>query len=309
MPPMFNRSKPIALVVAFATVALAAVFASSASAGFGADPRIDDVQLGKKHGIAYVKDTETVVDSGSTLASTGCPGKGDSWRVAGGGFSAGRPFNLINMSRPLDYTDADHAADDYWEVESNAAGVGTKVTGYAICMKERKLRYASAIAPDSSDGNRTLSIDCPGGTKPIGGGGSISHSDSFLSSLYPSGNSWNVDAYDSLGGTGNLTADAVCLKSKHVETVKRRFRVAADSNRNVKVLAEAPAMPMGNVYQTQRCSIVIPAPGIPCQPVFSSHPFDGRDKDKLPDDGWEIGASNPSSKSLRVTAYLSSFKP
>jgi len=107
--------------------------------------------------------------------------------VAGGGFSAGRRFNLINMSRPLDYTDADHTADDYWEVESNAAGVGTKITGYAICMKERKLRYASAIAPDSSDGNRTLSIDCPGETMPIGGGGSIGHSDSFLSSLYRAG--------------------------------------------------------------------------------------------------------------------------
>ena len=303
MPPMFNRSKPIALVVAFATVALAAVFASSASAGFGADPRIDDVQLGKKHGIAYVKDTETVVDSGSTLASTGCPGKGDYLRSVAA-FSAGRPFNLINMSRPLDYTDADHNADDYfWEVESNARGRRNEAHGLRDLHEGAEAPVRERDRPRFVGWGPNAVDRLPGRDKPIGGGGSIGHSDSFLSSLYPSGNSWNVDAYDSLGGTGNLTADAVCLKSKHVETVKRRFRVAADSNRNVKVLAEAPAMPMGNVYQTQRCSIVIPAPGIPCQPVFSSHPFDGKDKDKLPDDGWEIGASNPSSKSLRVTAY------
>lgn len=283
--------------------AVAVVFASSASAGFGPDPRIGDVQLGKKNGVAYVKDAETVVDSGSTLASAGCPGKSDSWRVAGGGFDVGRSFNFINMSRPLDYTDPDHAADDYWEVESNSSGTGTKITSYAVCLKERKLRYASAVAPDSVDAERTLSVDCPGRTEPIGGGGSIGHSDSFLTSLYPTGNTWNVAAYDSLGGNGNLTADAVCLKSRHVETVKEKFRVAASSSRNVKIIGEAPSMPMGILYQT------LGPPGIPAQPVFASHPYDGKDKDRIPDDGWEIGASNTSSQALKVTVFLTSYTP
>jgi hypothetical protein len=308
MPSMFGRRETITatVIVALATAAGAAMLASSACAGFAADPRIGDVQLGKKYGIAYVKDAEKVVDSGSTVAPTGCPGKGQAWRVAGGGFSAGRPFNYINASRPLDHTDADQKADDYWQVESYSAGVGTKITGYAICMKEPKLRYASATAPDSPDEDRTLSVDCPGKSKPVGGGASISHSDSFLSSLYPSGRSWNAAVHDFDGGTGNFTADAVCLKSRNIETVRTSRIIDPVTQGNVKILAEAPAMPMSTLYQTHGPSI---GPGIPSQPVFKSVPFDGRDRDRIPDDGWEVGISNTSSQSLRVTFYSTYYTP
>ena len=72
---MLSHKAPVALIVAPAIVVLAAVLASSAFAGFAADPRIGDVQLGKKNGLAYVKDPETVVDTGSTLAPTGCPAR------------------------------------------------------------------------------------------------------------------------------------------------------------------------------------------------------------------------------------------
>ena len=143
----------------------------------------------------------------------------------GGGYSAGKSFNLINMTRPLDYTDADQKADDYWEVESNSSGVGTKITGYAVCMKEPKLKYATEVAPDSSDAERTLSVACPGKTEPIGGGASISHSDSYLESLYPSGKSFKAEVHDFSDGTGNFAADAICLKNPSVETVKRTLRV------------------------------------------------------------------------------------
>ena len=46
MLSMRNRREPVGLAVATATVLLAALFASSAFAGFAADPRIGDVQLG-----------------------------------------------------------------------------------------------------------------------------------------------------------------------------------------------------------------------------------------------------------------------
>ena len=284
------------------------MLASSASAGFAADPRIGDVQLGKRDGIAYVKDVETVVNSGSTVASTGCPGNGDSWRIVGGGYSAGKFFNLINMTRPRDYTDADSKADDYWEVESNAAGVGTKITGYAVCMKEPKLKYVNEVAPDSSDAERKLSVACPGKTQPIGGGASIGQSDSFLESLYPSGKSFKAEVHDASAGTGNFAADAICLKSSSVETVERTLRVEANSNRNVKVLAEAPAMAMGNLYQTQRGGIGIPHPGIPGT-IVESRPFDGKDKDTIPDDGWQFRLANNSSKAEKVTVGSINFIP
>jgi len=300
---------PFALAAVLASTALAAVLASSASAGFAEDPRIGDVQLGKRDGIAYVKDAETVVDSGSTLAPTGCPGKGDSWRIAGGGFSAGTAFNLINMTRPLDYTDPDHAADDYWEVESNSSGVGTQITSYAVCVKEPKLKYVTAVAPDSPDADRVLSVDCPGKTKPISGGGSISHSDSFLASLFPKGNSLTAAAHDSLDGTGNFTADAVCLKSRNIETVRTSRIIDPVTQTNVKVLAEAPAMPMGNIYQTQRGSTGIPDPFPSTQPVFQSIPFDGKDKDTVPDDGWKVGVSNTSSEPMRITLFSTFYTP
>ena len=93
MTPMVSRRESIALAVALTTVALTALFASAAFAGFAADPRIGDVQLGRQDGIAYVKDTEKVVDTGSTLAPSGCPGKGEALRGSRAAASqrAGRP--------------------------------------------------------------------------------------------------------------------------------------------------------------------------------------------------------------------------
>ena len=79
----------------------------------------------------------------------------------------------------------------------------------------------------------------------------------------------------------------------------------ANSNRNVKVIAEAPAMAMGNLYQTQGGSI---GPGIPST-VFVSRPFDGNDKDKVPEDGWEFSISNTSSSSEKVTVGAINFIP
>lgn len=298
---MVVRRGSIALVVLTAGVA-AAAFASSAFAGFAADPRIDDVQLGKSHGLAYVKDAETVVDSGSTLAPTGCPGKGDAWRVAGGGFSAGKSFNFINMSRPLDHVDADTDADDYWEVESNSSAVGTKITGFAICMKVPKLKYASEIAPNGAGDERELSVECPGKTEPIAGGASISNSDSYLSSIYRTGATVNAVVNDATGGTGNFAADAVCLKSKRIETV-RASRIADPLTPvNVKILCDAPALPMGILYQ-------IHGPGLIPIPVFESRPIDGKDKDRIPDDGWTVGVSNTSTDPQRVTAQAVCLSP
>ncbi len=293
---MVRGRKPIVLLVAMATIALAATIASSAFAGFAADPNIGDKQLGRNDGIAYVKDAETVVDTGSTLASAGCPGKGDAWRVAGGGFDAGHSFNLINMSRPLDHSDADTAPDDYWEVESNSADGGTKITSYAICMKEPKLKYVSAVAPDSATSERKLSVDCPGKSEPISGGGSISHSDSFLTSLYSKGGTWTAAVHDFNAGTGNFTADAVCLRSKRLERVPvRPILIDPVTQVNIKILCEAPAQPMGSLYQLIR-------PTLGPDPTFASFPIDGNDKDRIPDDGMQIGVKNTTTEPVTVRA-------
>ena len=81
--------------------------------------------------------------------------------------------------------DADFDADDYWEVESNSAQGATTITGYAVCMKESKLKYSTAFGENLGSSERALSVDCRGKTKPVGGGGSIGgNSDSFLSSLF-----------------------------------------------------------------------------------------------------------------------------
>ena len=303
MPPMLSPRKPIALVAALAAVT---ILAPSAFAGFVADPRDGDVLLGKRAGIAYVKDTETVPASGSALAPTGCPGSGDSWRIAGGGFATNRAGNLLNTSRPLDYADDDSDADDFWQAGSNSAKPGSKITGYAVCMREPNLRYASEVASASTKDFRKVSVDCPGKTEPLGGGGSISPPGSFLSSLYPSGDSWKVAAYDADGGTGNLTADVVCLKSGRIETVEQSFRVAADGSRNVKIIGEAPSMPMSNVYETQRDSTGIPNP-FP-RIGFESRPFDDGDRNEVPD-GWRIGISNLTSEAQRVTVYSTFLDP
>jgi len=296
-----RSSGPTALLAAIAALLISAILASTASAGFMPDPKLGDVQLGKRDGIAYVKDSETTVSPGISLASAGCPGKGDAWRIAGGGFAAALPNTLINMSRPLDHADADHAADDYWEVESNSAQAGSKLTSYSICMKESKLRYTSAIASDDPTGDRSLSVRCPGRTEPISGGGSIGSTGGFLSSLYADGSRWNVIAHDADDGTGNFTADAVCLKSKRVEIVRASRIVDPVTQANVKVLCEAPAMPLGSVYQWHHGEVI-------GRPVLDL-PIDGKDKNSIPDDGWKVGLFNPSSEPERVRVTSTCFDP
>ena len=64
-------------------------------------------------------------------------------------------------------------------------------------------------------------------------------------------------------------------------------------------------MAMGNLYQTQGGSI---DPGIPST-VFVSRPFDGKDKDKVPEDGWEFSISNTSSKAEKVTVGATTLIP
>ena len=45
-----------------------------------------------------------------------------------------------------------------------------------------------------------------------------------------------------------------------------------------------------------------PSPASPASPPSQTAPFDGKDKDKIPEDGWQVGClSNTSSETLKVT--------
>ena len=37
--------------------------------------------------------------------------------------------------------------------------------------------------------------------------------------------------------------------------------------------------------------------------VFESYPIDGKDKGKIPDDGWTVSVDNTSTQPQKVTAY------
>ena len=54
-------------------------------------------------------------------------------------------------------------------------------------------------------------------------------------------------------------------------------------------------MPMGSLYQLLG-PILGPGPG------FASFPIDGKDKDRIPDDGFQIGVKNTSTEPVTVRA-------
>lgn len=280
-------------------VALALLPAASALAGDPDNPAPGDVKLGKIGGFTYLSDAETVTNPAYTAALTSCPGVAGPWRITGGGFkSNAAPAGVtVAASRPLDlddsfYGDDDLLRDDYWEAAIDAP-VGTKVTTYSICAKLPKLTYVNADTPDSTSTDRTAVDSCSGRRKLTGGGGFIATTGSHLNSIAPAGpRKWGISAYDANGGSGGMTSDFVCLRSKKLKTVAKSRTVAAASANSRSV-----SCPRGSHVTGGGASL---SGSLADGYLTTSFPIDGRDDGKVPDDGWSAQAQNDSAAPIEL---------
>jgi len=290
---MFRRGVPIAIATAASLLR-----ASQAFAGSQPDPRPGDKQLGTKGGIAYVSDTAISTNPLYTQSDATCPKLDNGWRIAGGGFRIGDKAGSLSASRPLDiylsFGDDDLDPDEFWEASGDAA-VGKKLSSFAICMKEPKLKYVRVDTPDGDSVQRSAVDSCPGRTRPTGGGGFIATSDSYISSLFPKGKSkWSIGVYDTIGGSGGMTSDFVCLRAKPKRAAERTT-VPAAKTKAVKATCPSKAHVTGGGARFSGD----PGDG----KLLASYPIDGRDADHVPDDGWKVQGYNTAPGPLTLKAF------
>ena len=297
--------KRFLLAVVAATAVLTAIVAPAALGGSQPDPRPGDKQLGTVGGIAYVSDTVTSTNPNYVESDATCPKLGQGWRIAGGGVKLGYKDGALSASRPLDiylsFGDDDEFLDDFWEASGHAP-VGKKLSSFAICMKQPKLKYVRVDQPDDLSLSRTHVDSCPGKTRPTGGGGFIATTNSYLSSIFPSGkDKWGVGLLDANGGTGGMTSDFVCLKAKpKPKKISKRITIPTMKTKAAK--ASCPA----DMHVTGGGAKFAGAAGE--GKLLSSYPVDGKDADKIPDDGWKVQGNNVSAVSQDLTAYAICMK-
>ena len=281
------------------TLVVALLPATDAMAGSQADPRPGDKQLGTKGGLAYVSDKVTSTNPSNTESDAACPKLGKGWRIAGGGFRSGDSSANILGSRSLDiylpFGDDDIHPDDFWEVSANPA-VGKKLTSYAICMKEPKLKYVQVDVPDSASSHRTSTDTCAGKGRPTGGGGLIATTGSYLSSTFPIGkHAWSIAAFDAINGFGGMTSDFACLSSRKIFQTGRSKSVHAGAVK--AITAKCPA----HSHVTGGGADFVATAGAGKQ--LASYPVDGGDRDKVPDDGWRVQGRNLTAASIFLDAW------
>jgi len=289
------------LLLALAATAIACFAASLALAGSQPDPRPGDKQLGTKGGITYVSDTATSSDPSFAQSSAACPGldKGK-WRIAGGGFRTNDKAGAITATRPQDLYippdgDVDSVPDDFWESDAEIA-VGKKVSSYAICMKSEGLSYQLQSQPDESDAIRSSTQSCSGKSQPTGGGGFIATTDSYLSSVFPTGkNKWRVDLLDATGGHGGMQSQVVCLHDKQLRRATTKVTMPSAKVKSAKATCKGGAHVTGGGIRMGKDG----GDGI----ALASYPVDGKDADKVPDDGWKVQGYNRTAGTLPLTAY------
>ena len=194
------------------------------------------------------------------------------------------------------FGDDDGVIDDYWQVSADVS-VGTTVTAYAICTKWDKLKYKNKSVPNSPSGERSHVVRCGRG-KVSGGGGTISTSDSYMSSMFPKkGKRWKFSAYDVLGGIGGMNNYVICARGRDFQIVKDEVSVPAGGS---SVLLAAECFPGQSVVGGGAKSSG--APGT--LSLRASQPYDTSDLDDIPSNGWAVRAysTDPGSQTLKVYA-------
>lgn len=286
------------LVVA-TIAALGLALAATATAGGPIVPTPGDVQLGKAGGIRYVADTSRTTTDPDAISYTGCPNPGNQWRLTGGGVRAGAGITAITGSQPQDlYSslgDADLDRDDYWRTEVESSGAGTRYTGYAICAKLKALSYPEIQVPQGLVAPTTVTDPCPGRTEPTGGGGWVSSLNSVpIISMFPDGAGWTLILTGSLDTNSFAYNTYICSSPKGFKTVTKATRIKSLGSKSVEARCPRKRHVVGGGIEVASPSAAV---------AFASFPIDAGDKDKVPDDGWRVGAQSKTTQQQTLRAY------
>lgn len=256
--------------------------------------------LGTAGGVSYVKDSASPTPPATAVLEAACPaGK----QVSGGGFDAWVNGEL-NDSAPADGPDGDPDPDDAWFVSVDFApgGFEPEVAAYAICegRSHRPEVQAETVAAGATE---TVSAPCPGKTKPIGGGVSLSgaEDEAHVNSSYPfdgpdadsdPDDGWRGRAHNAAGAVKTMTVTAICRGG----ALRNRFRFW-----DVPV-GEATFPPCLDTEHLVGIGWRITGPASEGFPEYGT-PSDDSDTGSAPDDGADFAAHHDGSAPKRLIPH------
>jgi hypothetical protein len=286
--------KAIAALALTALVTLAATQPASAA------------RLGKAGGFEYVKSTRTLPDaigSARTQRRAGSPRCVAGQEPIGGGGSVGGVAATSSLASTSFHGNRQWLADA-WHANQPAA----KVSAYAICAPDEKVSRESAITIVGSGPSTGVEIaQCPTGHVAGGGARLIGDSwDWWLNSTFPedgiddvdllTDDAWRVMAHHLPGPpASSMLVDATC-KAGAAPAYVRKYDVV-DATSAITVEAKCPAG-----------KVVVGGGGRIDGSSFKGHilatvPYDGRDKNRVPEDGWRAKLYNDSGSTLYANVY------
>ena len=229
--------------------------------------------------------------AGEGQRAADCPGD---TTVTGMGGSLPRSVNgdlpFVGLA---DGDDQDGDPDDATLAYARWTGATKRVTvkGVAVCTTLDSVVHVSANGSLASGGAiQVLDVDCPGGTRSIGGGGgSLDPNVSLTGSFPSSATDWQISAQNLGGAATPFSVYGSCLPTtERTVSVEQTVIDVQDSTKpNIKVPCPAGSKVSGGGYF-----------GLPAR---STVPFDGRDSDLAPDDGWAVRVPNDSGSPVQVT--------
>ncbi len=257
-------------------------------------PSAGAADLGTAGGITYLKKSAPIADaaSGTGTASVKCP-HGES--TAGGGFwisGAGGGVSSASSSGRKWKTEAYHAS----------AETGSKITAWHECAATRRTEHRSVTQSVSSSSVFNPIASCYDGL--IAGGGfrttgpaldwriGVEQPEDGVDPGYEDDDGWFINAVHYTSSASALTVDAFCLTGPP-PTINDRPAAASGSAVTDRVgCGRSGSISGGGVSFS---------PYLP--DLLGSRPYDGSDRDSIPDDGWEIRFTRTSSTALDYTIY------
>jgi hypothetical protein len=293
-------------VLAFLAAMIAVAAATGvAVAGSEPDPDTGDVDLGTAGALRYSSDSEALnlANSGYARAVAGCGP--DDWHLVGGGAKISGPnakHRRLQSTLPYDWYDGDAIPEDGYTASGYGDSAGD-LKSFGICKSEPQPAYLGGSVPDSPEAVRSFTEECGGGDKVVGGGGSISPSDSFQSRNQPTDgpdanekadDAWAIRVYDGVGGIGGMSLWAVC------DDLDPDYRDAAAYVKSHDSASSTANCPDGTHVSGGGARMSGPGEQVY---LAGSYPIDDGDSGSTPDDGWKASGFNKSAKRRTLTAY------
>jgi hypothetical protein len=266
--------------------------------------------LGSSHGLNYRSIAYSPWSYPDIDLFSNCKG---STAVVGGGVGLTGPSRKSHVAYGFpgdDTSDGDLVADDVWK----GAGVqrgnprALKITTYSICLTQGvgPVNYASSPAGTVAVGDAfSEKATCPKGTAVAAGGSDVYRGTVSTSSPFDGSDAgrapddgWKVTGVNSETSPTDLTVWAVCLNTSHkLSYVAAHGTTPGKDSKSIKASCPDGAAATGGGYTIK---------GAPdTRFAHVSRPRDSdADKDKVPDDRWQVSAVNLSDQSAKTTVIV-----